>query len=205
MTVARLHQQLTVSVLLIVAIVIVRPPSSVAACRGCVELGELTFDRMLKHFPHGALVKFDVSYPYGAKEEAYDGFALEAAEQAKRSPVAKDLLVVEVGIKSYGEMDNALLAKRFDIPDKYPVVVLFVGGANGTRIRFDEADGFTVDALKQFVRRYTGIGIGMHGVVAELDQLAAKLSADLTLNDLRSAEVTVEAARRWLADALEKV
>ena len=37
-------------------------------CKGCIALDTLTFDKMLKHFKV-SIVKFDVAYPYGDKQE----------------------------------------------------------------------------------------------------------------------------------------
>lgn len=73
------------------------------SCRGCVELDELTFDRTLRRFPDGALIKFDVAYPYGEKHEEYARFAADVANAsrtygAKAAP-HEDLLVAIVGVK----------------------------------------------------------------------------------------------------------
>jgi endoplasmic reticulum protein 29 len=37
-------------------------------CKGCIALDTLTFDKMLKRF-RVSLVKFDVAFPYGDKQE----------------------------------------------------------------------------------------------------------------------------------------
>ena len=37
-------------------------------CKGCIALDTLTFDKVLKHFKV-SIVKFDVAYPYGEKQE----------------------------------------------------------------------------------------------------------------------------------------
>lgn len=87
-------------------------------CKGCVELDELTFDKLVKRFP-ATLVKFDIAYPYGDKHEAYSSFAAEVAEDVD------DLLVAVVGIKDYGDKDNAALGKRFSVKENYPDIKLF--------------------------------------------------------------------------------
>lgn len=69
---------------------------NVAACKGCIELDSLTFDKMLSKFEY-SIVKFDISYPYGPKHDEYEKFAKDAASQ-------KDLLVAVVGVKDYGEL-----------------------------------------------------------------------------------------------------
>lgn len=52
-----------------------------------------------------ALVKFDVAYPYGPKQDEYTKFAESVAN-------VDDLLVAEIGVKDYGEKDNEDLATR---------------------------------------------------------------------------------------------
>lgn len=54
-----------------------------------------------------AIVKFDVSYPYGEKHEEY--IKLGSAYQS-----IDDLIVAEIPVKDYGEKDNEDLATRFD-------------------------------------------------------------------------------------------
>lgn len=51
------------------------------------------------------LVKFDVAYPYGPKHDEYVKFAESVAN-------VDSLLIAEVGVKDYGEKDNADLANR---------------------------------------------------------------------------------------------
>lgn len=45
-----------------------------SACKGCTDLDELTFDKLVKRFPV-TIVKFDIAYPYGDQHEAYGRFA----------------------------------------------------------------------------------------------------------------------------------
>lgn len=92
-----------------------------SACRGCIELDEITFDKLLNRFPV-SIVKFDIAYPYGDKHEAYSQFAGDVAERVP------DLLVAVVGVKDYGEKDNANLAKRFSVREIYPDIKLFING-----------------------------------------------------------------------------
>lgn len=66
-----------------------------ASCKGCVELDSMTFDKVISKFDY-AIVKFDISYPYGEKHEQYEEFAKAASD-------VSNLLVAEVGVKDYGE------------------------------------------------------------------------------------------------------
>lgn len=175
-----------------------------ATSRGCVELDDLTFDRVLQRYPDGALIKFDVAYPYGEKQEAFETFAADVAA-AGGGLGAADLLVGAVGIKNYGEKDNAELAKRFAVADKYPDVLLFVGGANGRRVRFPADEPFTPENLKQFVRRNSRIMIGLAGCVPELDTLAKRLVAQLGLSEGDRVKATLAEARKWVDNAVSLV
>lgn len=90
-------------------------------CTGCLELDELTFDKILSKFAT-VLVKFDIAYPYGDKHEA---FAKLAAEDAQNHD---NFAVAVVGIKDYGDKENSKLAERFSVGDQYPVIKLFRNG-----------------------------------------------------------------------------
>lgn len=88
-------------------------------CKGCLELDESTFDKVLTKFS-SVLVKFDVAFPYGQKHDEYAKFAKEISESN-----VGDLIVSVVGIKNYGEPANNDLVERFNIGDQLPVIKLF--------------------------------------------------------------------------------
>jgi len=145
-----------------------------------------------------AIVKFDVSYPYGEKHEEYVkiGSVYESID---------DLLVAEVPVKDYNEKDNEDLANRFDcrrhLPDNkdgrvwitsinfvfarfpsryglakkdFPAVLLFVNGQAEPYI-FDDKD-FNQDKLQKFVTKHSKaiVYIGLPGTLEKFDELAAK-------------------------------
>ncbi|XP_019563288.3 protein windbeutel [Aedes albopictus] len=139
------------------------------ASNGCVELDKLSFDKIVKRFRY-TLVKFDVAFPYGEKHEAFTSFALESNE------ALDDLLFALVGIKDYGEKENADLGKRFKIPEKYPVIKLFNNETLDTYVDYPEDDPITVDSLRKFVSANTDLYIGLPGCLKEIDELAAKFS-----------------------------
>lgn len=172
--------------------------------RGCIELDDLTFDRVLQRYPDGALIKFDVAYPYGDKQQVYEQFAADVAASAGGLG-ALDLLVGCVGIKDYGEKDGATLAKRFAVTADYPDVQLFVGGATGRRVRFPSSEPFTAEALKQFVRHNSRINLGLAGCVPELDRLAAELVGQLQLGEADEVDGTLAKARDWVEAAVKAV
>jgi len=137
-------------------------------CKGCTPLDTLSFDKLLSKFKV-SLIKFDVAYPYGDKHEEFAKFSASAAQ-------TRDLLVGEVGIKDYGDKDNADLAERFGVAkDDYPVVILFAHDDNGKLLDHRFNDEFSEDNLKSFVRQKTGLYLPRPGCIEELDNLADKL------------------------------
>lgn len=86
-------------------------------CKGCLELDELNFDKIIAKF-QSVLVKFDIAFPYGKKHDEYAKFAKEISE-------LDDMIVCVIGIKNYGESVNTQLSKRFDIGDQLPAIKLF--------------------------------------------------------------------------------
>ena len=121
------------------------------------------------------MIKFDVAFPYGEKHE-------EFAKVAATTKDATDLLVGEVGVKDFGNKDNAKLAQRFGIKkDDYPVVLLFLQGKTEPLKFVAETDAdFTADNIKRFVKKKSGVYLGLPGCVEKLDQLAAlfKMSSE---------------------------
>lgn len=139
------------------------------ASNGCVELDKLSFDKVVKRFRY-TLVKFDVAFPYGEKHEAFTNFALETNE------ALDDLLFALVGIKDYGEKENADLGKRFKIPEKYPVIKLFNNETLDKYVDYPEDDPVTVDSLRKFISANSDLYIGLPGCLKEIDELATKFS-----------------------------
>uniref|UniRef100_A0A182SHR2 Endoplasmic reticulum resident protein 29 n=1 Tax=Anopheles maculatus TaxID=74869 RepID=A0A182SHR2_9DIPT len=132
--------------------------------RGCVDLDSSTFNKVTRKFRY-SLVKFDTAFPYGDKHEAFTNLALETVD------ATDDLLFALVGIKDYGEQDNADLGKRFNIPKEYPVIKLFVGGRMEP-IDFPPDEPVTRENLRKFLKRNTDLYIGLPGCVQKLDELA---------------------------------
>lgn len=109
-----------------------------------------------------------MAYPYGTK---HDEFA-KVAEAAHTVP---DLLVGEVGVKDYGEKENADLAERYKVnKDDFPVVKLFVAGVSEP-YTFSDSE-FTADNIKKFIRTKSNVHIGLPGCLEAFDKIAAKFS-----------------------------
>jgi endoplasmic reticulum protein 29 len=147
--------------IVLIAVVLVAGPS--LACRGCIDLDDLTYDKLLKKFKW-AIVKFDVAFPYGDKHEAY-------SELAKELAGVDDLMVATVGIKDYGDKDNNELGARYGIKEgDFPIIKLFKNGLADAPVNFDQA--VTTDNLKSFLRENTGLYIGLAGCLENFDKLA---------------------------------
>lgn len=93
-----------------------------------------------------SIVKFDIQYPYGDKQEEYG----KLAQSLKNT---ENVLVAEVGVQDYGDMENKDIADRFSIKkEDFPVVKLFLNDDLANPIEYPSDADFTADKLKQFVR-----------------------------------------------------
>ncbi|XP_055690654.1 protein windbeutel [Lutzomyia longipalpis] len=156
------------------------------ACKGCVELDEITFDKLISRFP-ATLVKFDVAYPYGDKHEAFSAFAQDVAE-------VDDLLVALVGIKDYGEKDNANLGKKYNVEEKdLPRIKIIKRDNPKEWIDYPADLPVTKDNIKTFVRENTNLYIGLTGCLQEFDELAARFMEALAKDEKEAQEVLKEA------------
>lgn len=88
-----------------------------------------------------------MAYPYGEKHEEF----------AKVSESVRDvlqLLVAEVGVKDYGEKDNADLAERYGVSkEDFPVVKLFKPGTAPITFTGD----FKSDNIINFIRIHSKV------------------------------------------------
>jgi len=159
-----------------------------AATYGAMKLDNVTFDKMVAAPGFNLLAKFDTSYAHGEKEDAFK-------ELCKLARPVKNLLIGEIGVQDYGDMDNEDLAKRFEVKaDDFPAFVLFKGSAEAA-IRFkgfpdplakrpsnwdEEEDGeweapmredVTAENLAIWLRQH-GVKISSGGTIAELDEQA---------------------------------
>ncbi|KAF7392837.1 endoplasmic reticulum resident protein 29 [Vespula maculifrons] len=135
-------------------------------CKGCVPLDSYSFDKVIAKFK-ASVVKFDVAFPYGEKHLQFGKIAASTKE-------SQDLLVAEVGVKDFGNKDNADLAKRYNIKkEDFPVVLLFLQGkTEPLRFVAEKDDDFTADNIKRFVKSKSGVYLGLPGCVEQLDRLA---------------------------------
>lgn len=138
-------------------------------CAGCTPLDNLTFDKMINKFK-ASVVKFDVAYPYGDKHDEFAKVSKDAAD-------IKDLFIGEVGIKDYGDKDNADLGDRFGLKkDDLPVVFVFVKNSEDGSIENHKFSGeMKVENLKNFIRQKSGIYMPLLGCIEEFDAFADRL------------------------------
>lgn len=135
--------------------------------KGAVTLDSWTFDKMISKFK-ASLVKFDITYPYGEKEDEYG----KVAESARFSP---DLLVSEVGVQDYGEKENSDLAERFGVSkEDFPVIKLFV---EGKKEPFTFTGNVKVDEIKGFITQYSDVRLVLDKCLPQFDDLVEKFMA----------------------------
>ncbi|GFT65615.1 endoplasmic reticulum resident protein 29 [Nephila pilipes] len=135
--------------------------------KGAVSLDSWTFDKMISKFK-ATLVKFDITYPYGEKEDEYG----KVAEAARFSP---DLLISEVGIQDYGEQENSDIAERFGVSkDNFPVIKLFVEGKTEP---ISYSGDIRTDEIKNFIKKHSNVRLVLNKCVPKLDELAEKFMA----------------------------
>lgn len=137
-----------------------------SACKGCLEIGEFNFDKIVPRF-EAALVKFDVAYPYGDKHDIFAKVAEEIIDN-------KNFILAQVPVKDYGEKENEEFAKKYGITkDDLPALRLFVQGEDEPFV-FDKNLPWTEENVKKFVREHTNLYLGLPGCLEAFDKLAAK-------------------------------
>lgn len=152
------------------------------ACKGCIDLDEYNFDKVLSKFKV-VLVKFDVAYPYGEKHDVFS----EVSKDIRDIP---DLIFAQVGIKDYGEKDNEELGKRYGVnsKDDLPTLRLFVQGKDEPFTMSEDSE-WSQEHIKTFIRDNTDLYIGLTGCLEEFDKLAVKFaSSDDKQSVLKEAE-----------------
>lgn len=139
------------------------------ACKGCLPLDELTFDKVISRFK-AVLVKFDIPYPYGDKHDAYSKLAEEMAPN-------KDIIFATVGVKDYGDKENEQLAKKYGVNTKedLPTVILFLKNKKEP-IMFPKTTEFTIDNLRSHIRDNIDFYIGLPGCLEAYDKIAMKFA-----------------------------
>lgn len=167
------------------------------ACKGCIEIGEFNFDKIVPRF-EAVLVKFDIAYPYGEKHDIFAKVAEEIVDN-------KNFILAQLPVKDYGDKDNEEFAKKYGITkDDLPALRLFVQGEDEPFV-FDKSLPWTEENVKKFVKEHTNIYLGLPGCLEAFDKLAAKFASsknkDKALQDTEkeAKKLTNEVTRNLLS------
>ncbi|XP_013772581.1 endoplasmic reticulum resident protein 29-like [Limulus polyphemus] len=145
-------------------IIVAQVISSSTALKGAVSLDSWTFDKVIAKYKT-TLVKFDVTYPYGEKED-------EFAKVAEAARFSSDLLIAEVGIQDYGDKENSDIGERFNVKkDDFPVLKLFVEKSTDP---ITYTGDFKADAIKAFIRQHSNVRLVLNKCLPQFDELAEK-------------------------------
>mmetsp|Transcript_70563 Transcript_70563/g.216200 ORF Transcript_70563/g.216200 Transcript_70563/m.216200 type:complete len:243 (-) Transcript_70563:179-907(-) len=146
------------------AAAVLAAPAAEATALGALKVDNYTFDKVIAIPDHSFLVKFDESYAYGEKEDAFKTLASLAYG-------VPQFFVAEVPVQEYGDKDNADLASRFQvIKDDFPAYYLF-NKANKDGLKYTGA--VQADDIALWLRR-NKVRMPSVGTIAELDELAKK-------------------------------
>eukprot|EP01062_Namystynia_karyoxenos_P027990 TRINITY_DN212_c2_g1_i1.p1 TRINITY_DN212_c2_g1~~TRINITY_DN212_c2_g1_i1.p1 ORF type:complete len:322 (+),score=114.46 TRINITY_DN212_c2_g1_i1:73-1038(+) len=125
-----------------------------ATKKGIVTIDAFTFDKVVES-QDSVVVKFDVEYPYGDKEDEWKKLA------ARTARMKKPVVIAEVGVQDYGEDEyNERLRDRFGIKSAdYPAVMLFRGkNAKEPAARFKGV--FDEKGIADFLKEHLKIDLG---------------------------------------------
>jgi hypothetical protein len=161
-----------------------------ATAMGALKLDNMTLAKMVEAPGMKLLVKFDKSYAYGDKEDAFK-------EICKLAYPLKDFLIGEVPVQEYGDKENEDLQNQFEIKtEEFPVYILFKGSME-SKVKFtgfpnptskkpttwdDEEDGDweapminepTAENMIIWLRT-NGIRMPSIGTIAELDEIVQR-------------------------------
>ncbi|XP_018321670.1 endoplasmic reticulum resident protein 29-like [Agrilus planipennis] len=142
------------------------------SCKGCVNVDQWSWEKIVPKF-RAALVKFDVAFPYGDRHDTFTKLAEEFADN-------KDIIIVQVGVKDYGDKENKELAEKHGImsKDDLPTVQLFIQNqTTPIDLPLSKNKEWSLSKLRNFVRVNTDIYVGLPGCLEKFDKLANKFIA----------------------------
>ena len=143
------------------------------------------------------MIKFDTAYPYGNKQNEYSKLSAGGYSSS-------DLLVAEVGIKDYGDMENMDLAERFGIKQEdFPVVKLFLDGNTEEPIDFAD-ETFDVITLRGFIKKNADVYIGLESCLEIFDRLTNKFINSKSIKEQEDIFKKAENERKKLILENEK-
>ncbi|XP_076307259.1 endoplasmic reticulum protein 29-like protein wbl [Tachypleus tridentatus] len=147
-------------------ITVIQVLTSSTALKGAVSLDSWTFDKVIAKYK-ATLVKFDVTYPYGEKED-------EFAKVVEAARFSSDLLIAEVGIQDYGDKENSDIGERFSVKkDDFPVLKLFVEKLPDP---ITYTGDFKADDIKAFIRQHSNVRLVLNKCLPQFDELAERFT-----------------------------
>jgi len=188
---------------------LVLPQGARATAAGAIKLDNFTFDKMTAIPGVTWLVKFDKTYAYGEKEDAFKALC-------KLAHKVPNFLVGEVPVTEHGDKDNDDLRERYEIPvESYPAYLMFKGSsqllakfegfadpaARKPATWDDKKDGAWAAPMLQEVTtenvakwlRVQGVKFPSVGTIFELDEVAQRFVADgMKDTDLAAARALAE-------------
>merc|ERR1712131_5181 len=159
---------------------------------GLIALDRLSFNKIVSKREY-SLIKFDVGYPTGDKHKNYGKLVNEVKK-------LENVFVGEVRIKDYGDKANQELAKRFNVDEdkkNLPDTILFKHGSSGIEEVVRYGGDYSLDNLRTFLSRKTGVYIQCNGCIKELDTLAEKIALAATREERLKI---LFAAKSWAAE-----
>eukprot|EP01065_Artemidia_motanka_P035808 TRINITY_DN43697_c0_g1_i1.p2 TRINITY_DN43697_c0_g1~~TRINITY_DN43697_c0_g1_i1.p2 ORF type:complete len:338 (+),score=148.66 TRINITY_DN43697_c0_g1_i1:95-1015(+) len=128
--------------------------SGTATKKGLVGLDLYTFDKVIES-QDAVLVKFDIEYPYGDKEDEWKKLAARVGRRKQAG-----LVIAEVGVQDYGEDKyNEKLRDRYGIKSgDYPAVRLFRRKTEQPAASFSGT--FDEKGLADFIKEQLSIDLG---------------------------------------------
>mmetsp|Transcript_2421 Transcript_2421/g.2813 ORF Transcript_2421/g.2813 Transcript_2421/m.2813 type:complete len:243 (-) Transcript_2421:77-805(-) len=154
----------TVTLLSLAAAVILLPQVAEGTAQGAMKLDNYTLDKALAIPEFTWLVKFDKSYAYGDKEDAFK-------EVCKLAYAVPKFMIGEVPVQEYGDKENDDLRERFGMnKDDFPIYLLF-NQANEKGLKY--TGDIKADQLVAWLRK-NEVRMPSVGTIEELDGLAVQ-------------------------------
>ena len=165
---------------------------------GIVTLDSLSFNKTIQAFPF-SLVKFDTKTPSGNKHEVFKLLAQDLIEEDK-------ILFGQVLIVGYGSPENHDLAERFGLNQGIlPEIIFFqrktLSGKNyDIKITRYGAE-VNSESLRRFLKRKTGLWLGLPGCIEELDKLATGFGRNSGKDQQKMIKKTEEIIKNFTSNA----
>lgn len=116
-------------------------PVAFGLAPGAIKLDNYTIDKFLGVPGQTVLIKFDESYAYGEKEDAFKALC-------KLAHPLSNFFIGEIAVQEYGDKENEDVAKRFEVTkEMFPTYFLFKEGED--KKKPTKFEGFADPSAKQ--------------------------------------------------------